>query len=90
MTVKEAVKESLLGSSEEPRLSQQVKHHFFHHARKDESTGEFYMTEDDFINAIAPKHEDYVSFAACFLSDSWPTMRCVIAVVLRGWSPIYD
>jgi hypothetical protein len=21
------------------------------------------MTEDDFINAVAPKHEDYVSFA---------------------------
>jgi solute carrier family 25 aspartate/glutamate transporter 12/13 len=44
-----------------------VKHHFFHHARKDESTGEHYMTEDDFINAIAPKHEDYVSCALFLL-----------------------
>jgi hypothetical protein len=90
MTVKEAVKESLLGSSEEPKLSHQVKHHFFHHARKDESTGEFYMTEDEFINAIAPKHEDYVRFAPCFPSDSLPIMRCVIALVIRGCTPKYD
>lgn len=53
------VKESLLGSSEEPQLSQQVKNHFFHHAKKDETTGEYFMTGDDFVNAIAPKHEDY-------------------------------
>ncbi|KAI9930115.1 hypothetical protein ASPWEDRAFT_23840 [Aspergillus wentii DTO 134E9] len=57
--VKETVKQSLVGSSEEPKLSQQIKTNFFHHARKDESTGEFYLNEDDFINAVAPKHEDY-------------------------------
>lgn len=82
MTVKEAVKESLLGSSDEPRLSQQVKHHFFHHARKDESTGEFYMTEDDFINAIAPKHEDYVSFCGLF----FPLILCLLCHVSSRWS----
>lgn len=61
--VKEAVKESLVGTTvDEPSLSKQVKANFIKHARKDEATGELYMTEADFVNAIAPKHEDYVSF----------------------------
>jgi solute carrier family 25 aspartate/glutamate transporter 12/13 len=61
-SVKEAVKASLVGSTpEEPQLSQQVKVHFTQHARKDEQSGELYMTEEEFIDAIAPKHQDYVS-----------------------------
>lgn len=59
--VKEAVKESLLGTTREPQLSQQTTATFNKHARKDENTGEFYMTENDFVDAIAPKNEDYVS-----------------------------
>ncbi|OJJ99741.1 hypothetical protein ASPACDRAFT_78693 [Aspergillus aculeatus ATCC 16872] len=58
-SVKDAVKESLVGSSSEPQPSQQIKSHFLRHARKDEASGDLYMTEDDFIDAIAPKHEDY-------------------------------
>lgn len=58
---KETLKASLVGTAEEPQLSQQVKAHFLQHARKDENTGELYMTEEDFIDAIAPKDEDYVS-----------------------------
>ncbi|KAL4740024.1 mitochondrial carrier domain-containing protein [Aspergillus similis] len=59
-SVKEAVKESLVGTTvDEPSLSQQVKANFIKHARKDEATGELYMTEADFVDAIAPKHEDY-------------------------------
>ncbi|KAL2218611.1 mitochondrial carrier domain-containing protein [Thermoascus aurantiacus ATCC 26904] len=58
-SAKETVKASLVGTAEEPQLSQQVKAHFLQHARKDESTGELYMTEEDFIDAIAPKDEDY-------------------------------
>ncbi|KAL1984012.1 hypothetical protein VTN96DRAFT_9697 [Rasamsonia emersonii] len=59
-SVKEAVKESLVGTTEEePQLSQQIKAHFTQHARKDEQTGELYMTEEDFIDAIAPKNQDY-------------------------------
>jgi solute carrier family 25 aspartate/glutamate transporter 12/13 len=59
--VKESVKASLVGVKQEPQLSQQIKSNFMQHARKDEETGEFYMSEEQFINAIAPKHEDYVS-----------------------------
>lgn len=58
-----AVKATLVGTHEEEELavSQQIKTHFIQHARKDESSGELYMTEDEFIDAIAPKHQDYVS-----------------------------
>ena len=58
--VKETVKASLVGVSQEPQLSQQVKSNFMQHAHKGDD-GEFYMTEEQFINSIAPKHEDYVS-----------------------------
>jgi solute carrier family 25 aspartate/glutamate transporter 12/13 len=61
-SVKDAVKESLVGSStDQSQPSHQAKNNFLRYARKDEATGELYMTEDDFVNAIAPKHEDYVS-----------------------------
>lgn len=58
-----AVKATLVGTQEEGELavSQQIKTNFLQHARKDESSGELYMTEDEFIDAIAPKHQDYVS-----------------------------
>lgn len=59
--VKESVKASLVGVSQEPQLSQQFKSNFYQHARKDEESGEYYMTEEHFIEAIAPKNEDYVS-----------------------------
>ncbi|BCR91022.1 citrin [Aspergillus chevalieri] len=58
-SVKEAVKQSLVGSSDELQLSHQIKANFHHYARKDNQSGELYMLEDDFINAIAPKDEDY-------------------------------
>lgn len=62
-TAKEVVKESLLGSevTEDIQLSAQSKATFEKHSRKDESGAEDYMSEEDFINAIAPKDEDYVS-----------------------------
>lgn len=57
-----AVKATLVGTQEEElAVSQQIKTNFIQHARKDESSGELYMTEDEFIDAIAPKHQDYVS-----------------------------
>ncbi|KAL4917999.1 mitochondrial carrier domain-containing protein [Aspergillus aurantiobrunneus] len=59
-SVKEAVKESLVGTNiDEPTLSRQVRVNFLKHARKDKDSGELYMTEADFVEAIAPKHEDY-------------------------------
>jgi len=58
-----AFKATLVGTREEEELavSHQIKTNFIRHARKDESSGELYMTEDEFIDAIAPKHQDYVS-----------------------------
>ena len=60
-TVKAAVKQSLLGVEKEPDLSLQTKATFDKHARQDEATGESYMIEEDFVNAIAPETENYVS-----------------------------
>lgn len=63
-TAKQAVKETLLGTTREPELSQQTKATFDRNARQDEATGDHYMTEEDFVNAIAPASENYVSCRA--------------------------
>ena len=63
-TAKQAIKESLLGTTTEPELSQQTKATFDRNARQDEATGDLYMTEEDFVNAIAPANENYVIFRA--------------------------
>ena len=60
-TAKQAIKESLLGTTRDPELSQQTKATFDRNARQDEATGDLYMTEEDFVNAIAPASENYVS-----------------------------
>ena len=62
-SVKETVKESLVGTTREPQLSQQAKATFDQHATKDEETGDLYMTEEQFVDAIAPASEDYVSLS---------------------------
>lgn len=49
-----------MGSTEQPQLSHQARSNFLRHAQKDEN-GESFMNEEDFINAVAPKQEDYVS-----------------------------
>lgn len=59
--VTEAVKATLVGTEEELGLSQQIKANFVQFAQKDETSGELYMAEDDFVNAIAPNNQDYVS-----------------------------
>jgi solute carrier family 25 aspartate/glutamate transporter 12/13 len=68
--VKEAVKESLLGSEQQAdvQLSAQSKATFDKNARKDEESGELFMGEEEFINAIAPVSEDYVSYTLFPLS----------------------
>jgi len=57
---KNAIKESLLGTETEPELSGQTKSTFDRNARQDEASEEAYMTEEDFVNAIAPDSENYV------------------------------
>ncbi|KAI4290097.1 MAG: hypothetical protein L6R35_000617 [Caloplaca aegaea] len=58
-TVTDQIKESLVGAVIEPSLSTDAQATFERHARKDESNGELYMTEEEFVNAIAPSNEDY-------------------------------
>ncbi|OCL04175.1 calcium-binding mitochondrial carrier protein-like protein Aralar1 [Glonium stellatum] len=58
-TMKEQVGEALLGTTQEPQLSQQTKAIFMKHAVKDEQTGEYYLGKNEFIEAVAPESEDY-------------------------------
>ncbi|PGH18949.1 hypothetical protein AJ80_04276 [Polytolypa hystricis UAMH7299] len=58
-TMKESIKVSLVGAVSEPTPTSQIRSHFQRHAKADKESGELYMTEDDFIDAIAPKQEDY-------------------------------
>ena len=71
-TVKEAVKESLLGSEEPVELSAKTRAYFVNHAVKDAESGELYMGEDEFVNAIAPQDEDYVSLYESSCSAKQP------------------
>ncbi|EHK99443.1 putative Calcium-binding mitochondrial carrier protein Aralar2 [Glarea lozoyensis 74030] len=59
--VKEVVKESLLGSEvpEDAMMSARSKATFIDNAKKDPETGELFMGEEEFINAVAPEGEDY-------------------------------
>lgn len=61
--VTEALKESLLGTESPPgvQLSAQSRAVFEQNARKDEESEELIMGEEEFINAVAPLGEDYVS-----------------------------
>jgi len=73
-TVKESVTEALLGltqgPTQDPQLSQQTRAAFMKRAIKDEETGEYYLGENEFIDAIAPESEDYVglSIALCVVT----------------------
>jgi solute carrier family 25 aspartate/glutamate transporter 12/13 len=60
-TVAETVKESLLGTSQPEELSPSSRTTFLKHARRDGDTDELYMGEEEFVNAIAPPDQDYVS-----------------------------
>ena len=61
--VKESVKESLVGH-EEPQHGHppsQIRSEFEKHAVKDEESGEYFLGQKEFVDAIAPEDEDYVS-----------------------------
>ena len=59
-SVAEQAKEALLGTTDEPQLSQQTRAEFMKYAIEDPESGDKYLDEEQFINAIAPKGEDYV------------------------------
>ncbi len=67
---KEVVKEALVGTEGDVQLSAQSKATFDRNARKDEATGELLMGEEEFINAVAPSTEDYVSQTLYFCSTA--------------------
>jgi solute carrier family 25 (mitochondrial aspartate/glutamate transporter), member 12/13 len=60
-TVMESVKESLVGTEEGANLSAETRREFMQYAVRDEETGELYLGEKQFVDAIAPESEDYVS-----------------------------
>lgn len=60
--VKEGVKESLVGTEiDDSQLSGQTRAEFMQYALKDEDSGEYYMGQKEFVDAVAPVDEDYVS-----------------------------
>ncbi|KAH8664005.1 mitochondrial carrier domain-containing protein [Xylariales sp. PMI_506] len=59
ITVKEVVKESLVGSDEPMELSAKNRAQFVAAAVRDSATGDLYMGPAEFVNAIAPPDEDY-------------------------------
>ena len=61
IAVKEAVKETLVGSEETVQWSSHIKTRFNSKAVRDPETGQLFMGPEEFIDAIAPSNEDYVS-----------------------------
>jgi hypothetical protein len=60
-TVKTQVLETLMGTTESPELSKQMRSDFMKYAVKDAESDEWFLGENEFINAVAPPSEDYVS-----------------------------
>lgn len=58
-TIKEAVKESLVGSERPSLLTEEAKKAFDKHASRTAPDGEKYMTREDFVGAIAPPDQNY-------------------------------
>ncbi|KAF2399476.1 mitochondrial carrier [Trichodelitschia bisporula] len=57
-SVKSAVHDALVGTALEPQLSTLARNAFLKHAVTD-SSGDQYLTEEAFVDAIAPSGEDY-------------------------------
>ena len=65
--IAQGVKESLVGTEVDAQPSAQIRADFSKHAIRDEETGEEYMGQTEFVNAIAPPEEDYVSTNFSFM-----------------------
>lgn len=68
---KEVVKEALVGTEADVQLSAHAKATFDKNARKDETTGDLFLGEEEFIDAVAPPTEDYVSQISCSCSTAY-------------------
>ena len=82
-TVQAQLKETLVGTTREPELSTQIKAVFDRNAREDAGSDEPHMTESDFVNAIAPENENYVSF----LTFSTPSIFVVLEMFCEPFIP---
>jgi solute carrier family 25 (mitochondrial aspartate/glutamate transporter), member 12/13 len=63
-SVKEQVKDKLLGTTVEtvePPATKETRASFMKYAEHDDETGDWYLDETNFIDAVAPENEDYVS-----------------------------
>jgi hypothetical protein len=58
---KEALKESLIGHEDSVGLSAHTKARFLTHAVADAESGELYLGPEEFLKAVVPKDEDFVS-----------------------------
>ena len=71
-TVTEAVKESLIGTTTPEELSPTSRVTFMQYAKQDGDDEERYMGEEEFLSAIAPQDEDYVSHAQAIHNTPLP------------------
>lgn len=76
VAVKEAVKETLIGSEEPVPVSVQAKARFNKNAVKDTESEELFMGPEEFINAVAPADEDFVSQPPLTDHSSLRAWRC--------------
>jgi len=59
-TIQQSVTEALVGTEQPVDISRESRLAFLKHSKTDDKTGEQYLGEEEFINAIAPASEDYV------------------------------
>ena len=74
----EKVKEKLVGKEEDAQqpLPEQARVEFARYAVKDEESGEQYMGQKEFVDAIAPVGEDYVSLFSYMPDFALPNCTC--------------
>ena len=63
----EKAKEKLVGYEEDPHVPKQTSAEFMKYAVQDEETGDYYMGQKEFVDAIAPADEDYVRIIFSFI-----------------------
>jgi len=73
-TLTQSVTEALVGTDQPADISREARLVFLKYAKTDEKTGEQYLEEEEFINAIAPQSEDYVGLSS-FLSKHPSCLR---------------
>lgn len=76
----EALKEAVVGTHEPEQLAAHTKARFAQYAVKDADSGELYLGPEEFINAVAPKGEDFVSHILLFPSHDVSKLGYVVGI----------